>query len=369
MFEAGVSHDSSLKDDAPALLPRSGPLLAMGVRRSLSEESERSDAQAPGEASSSAASAREARSASTAAPVRSPMRRRAGTKACSSASFPAAATSSIRRRSEAEMVPPKLPPPRAGRPVPPESELGIIAAMADAVAAAAAPDASRPSPLPNDQPCPDAPRACCSPAVEGSPRLLSVASTLEAADASIRARTRAGRTSDGRALAMKRCRSSSFADGLWPGSLRRHIETKSLNDREKLPSSNGGGFCGMCISACMGCICEYGGLPCASSMAVMPSDQMSAFSSCPPPCSPWMTSGAIQKGVPVNVLRFMQRVCVSEADTPKSASPTSPSAVKSTFAALISRCIMCSPCKYSNASRRLRMIHAMESSGSDSSVR
>eukprot|EP00959_Pyramimonas_sp_CCMP1952_P226248 4730608-Pyramimonas_sp.AAC.3 len=52
-------------------------------------------------------------------------------------------------------------------------------------------------------------------------------------------------------------------------------------------------------------------------MAVMPRDQMSADWSYP--FAPWITSGAIQKGVPVKVFRFRPMVWVSCPDTPKSA--------------------------------------------------
>lgn len=51
----------------------------------------------------------------------------------------------------------------------------------------------------------------------------------------------------------------------------------------------------------MGCTSAYGGLPSAISRAVIPRDQTSARQSYPTSC---ITSGAIQNGVPITVLRL-----------------------------------------------------------------
>ena len=70
---------------------------------------------------------------------------------------------------------------------------------------------------------------------------------------------------------------------------------------------------------------------------------MSALASYPSSAD-WITSGAIQNGVPVKVLRlFPPRVWVIWPATPKSARRTSAEALKSTFAALMSRWILPSP--------------------------
>lgn len=51
----------------------------------------------------------------------------------------------------------------------------------------------------------------------------------------------------------------------------------------------------------MGWISAYGGFPSAISIAVIPRDQMSATQLYP---ISWITSGAIQNGVPMTVFRF-----------------------------------------------------------------
>ena len=63
---------------------------------------------------------------------------------------------------------------------------------------------------------------------------------------------------------------------------------------------------------------ELGGWPSANSIAVMPSDQTSALVLYPADGPPEITSGAIQKGVPITVPRFdsVELIC---AETPKSA--------------------------------------------------
>lgn len=60
------------------------------------------------------------------------------------------------------------------------------------------------------------------------------------------------------------------------GSLLRHASVNSLKLLEKSPLSVGGGDLGMWKRTRMGCMSEFGGSPLASSMAVMPKDQMSA---------------------------------------------------------------------------------------------
>lgn len=86
------------------------------------------------------------------------------------------------------------------------------------------------------------------------------------------------------------------------GSLLRHASTNSLKGFEQLPVSWGGLFLGIRKRTLMGCNSELGGSPLASSMAVMPRDQMSALLS-QQDCL--MTSGAIQNGVPTNVFRLL----------------------------------------------------------------
>lgn len=61
------------------------------------------------------------------------------------------------------------------------------------------------------------------------------------------------------------------------GSLLRQASVNSLKLLEKSPVSVGGGDLGMWKSTRIGCMSEFGGSPLASSMAVMPSDQISAW--------------------------------------------------------------------------------------------
>src|ERR1700737_3326237 len=92
----------------------------------------------------------------------------------------------------------------------------------------------------------------------------------------------------------------------------------------------------------------YGGSPCASSIAVIPNDQISALTSYPADCR--ITSGAIQyccqrdsdwhTGVPTKVF-FLVMLDVSCPDTPKSASLTSPASGRSKLAAIISKLVIC----------------------------
>ena len=59
-------------------------------------------------------------------------------------------------------------------------------------------------------------------------------------------------------------------------SLLRHSSTKSLKFLLKFPLSFGGSFFGIRNNTLIGCSSEQGGSPCASSIAVIPSDQISA---------------------------------------------------------------------------------------------
>ena len=59
--------------------------------------------------------------------------------------------------------------------------------------------------------------------------------------------------------------------------LSRHRATNSLRGRENSPSRVGGSVLGMRKSAFIGCRLALGGSPRASSIAVIPSDQMSAY--------------------------------------------------------------------------------------------
>lgn len=60
------------------------------------------------------------------------------------------------------------------------------------------------------------------------------------------------------------------------GSLFRQASINSLKDLVKSPTRVGGLFFGIRNRTLIGCISELGGSPLASSIAVIPSDQMSA---------------------------------------------------------------------------------------------
>ena len=60
------------------------------------------------------------------------------------------------------------------------------------------------------------------------------------------------------------------------GSLFRQASINSLKDLVKSPTRVGGLFFGMRNRTLIGCMSELGGSPLASSIAVIPSDQMSA---------------------------------------------------------------------------------------------
>lgn len=81
------------------------------------------------------------------------------------------------------------------------------------------------------------------------------------------------------AFAMNLCFLSSLVLGRLSGSLLRQSATKSLKPLVKSPSSVGGGFFGIRKSTRIGWRSELGGSPLASSIAVIPSDQISALTS------------------------------------------------------------------------------------------
>ena len=63
----------------------------------------------------------------------------------------------------------------------------------------------------------------------------------------------------------------------WLGSLFRQEATNSLKGREKFPVSSGGVFRGIMKRTFIGWRSALGGSPLASSIAVIPRDQISAF--------------------------------------------------------------------------------------------
>lgn len=74
---------------------------------------------------------------------------------------------------------------------------------------------------------------------------------------------------------MRGCLRTSFAKGLCSMSFTSSSCTKSASVGQSVRSSAGGGLRGIWNKARMGCSSDRGGSPCASSMAVMPSDQTS----------------------------------------------------------------------------------------------
>jgi hypothetical protein len=117
---------------------------------------------------------------------------------------------------------------------------------------------------------------------------------------------------DRRLQALKNgCRRSFSADGRLAGSWQRQADTMSLNALENLlllllllAAALSSRWTRLVILISIdldGGRCESGGRPCASSSAVMPNDQMSALM--PYPTWEWITSGAIQYGVPATSLR------------------------------------------------------------------
>lgn len=71
------------------------------------------------------------------------------------------------------------------------------------------------------------------------------------------------------------CLRSSLAKGLCSKSLTNSSETKSVSRGQSDLSSVGGGLRGIWNKARMGCSSDRGGSPWASSIAVIPRDQMS----------------------------------------------------------------------------------------------
>eukprot|EP00964_Phaeocystis_antarctica_P007195 scaffold3903_cov60-Phaeocystis_antarctica.AAC.1 len=116
----------------------------------------------------------------------------------------------------------------------------------------------------------------------------------------------------------------------------------------------------------MGRISWCGGRPCASSMAVMPSDHTSARVSYLPF---EITSGAIQSGVPMTELR-LEAVELSCAATPKSASFTRPSEFRRMLALLMSLWMIARfrVCMYDNPRKESLQAAAMAPSGRGSSM-
>ena len=96
--------------------------------------------------------------------------------------------------------------------------------------------------------------------------------------------------------------SRSLAVGLYAGSLFKQTSTKFLysGDQSSLTERVGGGECSITMSTRIGWRSEFGASPFASSIAVIPRDQMSALKSYPFAYS--MTSGAIQHGEPTKVI-------------------------------------------------------------------
>jgi len=93
---------------------------------------------------------------------------------------------------------------------------------------------------------------------------------------------------------------SVIASGLLVGSFWRHAPTNSSNSGLNWPSGRvGGGEFRITSKTFIAVWDEFGASPNANSIAVMPSDQISALKSYPSVYS--ATSGAIQHGDPTNV--------------------------------------------------------------------
>mmetsp|Transcript_51579 Transcript_51579/g.129401 ORF Transcript_51579/g.129401 Transcript_51579/m.129401 type:complete len:275 (+) Transcript_51579:2730-3554(+) len=155
-------------------------------------------------------------------------------------------------------------------------------------------------------------------------------------------------------LSTNGCCKSWSAGRRLSGFFCRHALTNDENSSDHLSGSAnaGGSFFGMCSRAFMGCMWLSGGKPWLSSSSVMPNDHMSAFALyglCPVLVS--ITSGAIQWGVPVNVLGCANRRFPEMYEMPKSTSLTSPCRVISTLAHLMSRWMMDCEWRYLTAWR------------------
>eukprot|EP00037_Helgoeca_nana_P001676 m.28560 g.28560 ORF g.28560 m.28560 type:complete len:341 (-) comp12032_c0_seq1:627-1649(-) len=149
------------------------------------------------------------------------------------------------------------------------------------------------------------------------------------------------------------------ADDRFRTSFTRHFFSTCLSPSPHSPSPNpGAGFCAIMKMARIGWMSAYGGLPSAISIPRIPNDQISARESCPV-C--WITSGAIQNGVPITVFRFFV-VSESWPATPKSANLTLPARVTRTFPPLMSRWTCRLECMYCNPSNVPCMIVAISGS-------
>ena len=91
----------------------------------------------------------------------------------------------------------------------------------------------------------------------------------------------------------------------------------------------------------MGCRLARGGAPSASSMRVIPRLQTSLRASYSPP---ERSSGAIQYGLPITVLRF-DKVLLRRLLTPRSASLHAPALLQSRFAAFTSLWMILLSCR------------------------
>mmetsp|Transcript_19221 Transcript_19221/g.59768 ORF Transcript_19221/g.59768 Transcript_19221/m.59768 type:complete len:231 (-) Transcript_19221:492-1184(-) len=146
------------------------------------------------------------------------------------------------------------------------------------------------------------------------------------------------------AAARKGCCSSASAGRRSAGSFIAQAATKSAKSADQSSGrlSLGGGSRLILKMTRMGCTSACGGTVSAISMAVTPSAHTSTDWSY---CASATTSGAIQCGVPMKVVR-LSTVLVSSAATPKSASLTSPSSVSRMLPALMSRCSLPIECRY-----------------------
>ncbi len=142
---------------------------------------------------------------------------------------------------------------------------------------------------------------------------------------------------------MKGCSISYLASGRLDGFICKHCFTKSLNYGDHCEGSfkDCTGLDLIMKMAMKGLICELGTCPYASSIDVIPSDQISVLYVY---SLNLIISGLIQYGLPMWV-RNLALVCIDEADTPKSASFALPFWSSRMLAALISRWIFFRACK------------------------
>eukprot|EP00160_Parvularia_atlantis_P015224 Unigene4241_Nuclearia_a/m.12917 Unigene4241_Nuclearia_a/g.12917 ORF Unigene4241_Nuclearia_a/g.12917 Unigene4241_Nuclearia_a/m.12917 type:complete len:351 (+) Unigene4241_Nuclearia_a:896-1948(+) len=144
------------------------------------------------------------------------------------------------------------------------------------------------------------------------------------------------------------CVSSALASARFLGFLLRHASRNlwKLSDHLALSVSVGCLCLGIIKSARIGCRSYSGGASSAISIAVIPSDHTSHRESyATSVSSAEIPSGAIQYGLPMTVLRLLS-VLVSCAETPKSASLTAPSCVRSRLPPLMSRWMSPVECRY-----------------------